>query len=160
MDADCLMWVLWYCTAVPTTHSPAPQPCSRVSCDVHSLSIWCWSKSWKASLWKDTPHLPPCPAAGGWGVAPHLLLIHNLLPWDLFLCSPPRLHTLPHPKFLLSPTPIQPHQSQIFKEWSGHQGANLGCPSQHGASRSRAHNFFFCQSVGAAQSLKRNSQWH
>lgn len=95
MDADCLMWLLWYCTAVPITQSPAPQPCSRAASDVHSPNIWCWSKSWKAwPVWGQSQ--PPALAllAWGWGpgwvgdgTTPHPIITHNPLPCDSSLCS-------------------------------------------------------------------------
>lgn len=99
--------------------------------------------------------------AGGVGVAQSQpILTHNLLSCDLPVFSPQGSTYSPTPNSFFLQLQFSLISHKLFKEWSCHQGADLGCPSQHGASRSQALNIFCCQTVGAAQSLKRNSQWH
>lgn len=170
MDADCLMWLLRPRTAVPTTHSPAPQPWSRAACDSHSASE-AEARAEREACVRTTTPLKSYPCCWGWGLrvrglegwgwhSPQPILTHNFLSCDLSLFSPQGstyCHT-PNSFFLQLQFSLISHK--LFKEWSCHQGANLGRPSQHGASRSQALNIFSCQTVGAAQSPKRNSQWH
>lgn len=97
----------------------------------------------------------------GWGWhSPQPILTHNLLSSDLSVFSPQGCTYCPTPNSFFLQLQFSLISHKLFKEWSCHQGANLGCPSQHGASKSQALNIFSHQTVGAAQSLKWNSQWH
>lgn len=98
MDADCLMWLLRPCTAVPTTHSPAPQPWSRAACDSHSASE-AEARADREACVRTTTPLKSYPCCWGWGLrvrglegwgwhSPQPILTHNFLSCDLSLFSP------------------------------------------------------------------------
>lgn len=67
MDADCLMWLLRPRTAVPTTHSPAPQPWSRAACDSHWASE-AEARAEREACVRTTTPLKSYPCCWGWGV--------------------------------------------------------------------------------------------
>lgn len=108
--------------SLPTTYRPPWLP----AMSNHSASDG-RGNSWEAGLWEggrrySSPTL-------SWKA-----LVSLSPPYPTFrsasLCNPLSLHhpISPHPKFLLSPTPTQSHQSQAFKEWSWHQGTNRHAP--------------------------------